>query len=382
MATFSNLYFAGDAFRRAVVARVQQAGVPSVIVGAPPVTTGSTPRISVTLLMVNEEAAHKNDPPVRNPDGTTTRPPTSLSATYLVTTEGQTAQGDTADAHWYLGEVVRLFHDAPFLDLAALGFTPAQGEGRLNVSLVPMTPDLTEKVFTPLQAAHRPFALFEVWPIQLRSTLPQEGPTAVVRPGGVALAGPVPATRPTIHRIYPRRVALDRFLRIDGPFSKPIQAVVIGANVLQGAALGAVPGLSLAESVRVRIDPLLFTPGAQRVHVLTAGNLASTEEDILIEPTAAPSIDAPNVATFSLAGPPLVLTGAGLAQATQVLVWPDAGVAHPSDIRTFAAIPTATTVTSTLTNLPSGTYRVTAELSPGPGQPSQFTPYVLLEVVP
>lgn len=377
MATFTNLYFASDALRKAIEARVPS---PSVLVAAPKPAAGNAPLVTVTLLMINEEATHKNDVVLRNPDGTTSPPPTTLSATYAVMSEGQTAQGDLADAHHFLGEIVRSFHDAPFLDLAALGIPPASGEGRLHVGLIPMTPDLMEKVFTPLQAAHRPFALFELWPIQLRTTLPTGDPTAVVRPGGVTLAGPTPTSRPQIERIYPRRVATSRFLRIDGAFGKPVDAVVIGTRVLSGAALGAVPGVGLDRSVRVAINPALFNPGTHAVHVITPGNLASNDEQILIEPPTAPSLDAPGVAAYSQAGPPLVLTGAVLAQATRVFAWPDAGVAHPSDVHVFPAVGAAGSVTTTFVNLPEGRYRVTAELSPGAGIPVQFTPYVLLEV--
>jgi hypothetical protein len=379
VATFSNLYFAGDAFRRAIEQRVQQAGIPSVLVTPPKPTSGTTPLVTVTLLMINEEGTHKNDPPLKNPDGTVSPPPTTLSATYVVLTEGQTSQGDLADAHQYLGEIVRSFHDAPFLDLQALGFPTTQGEGRLHVALVPMTPDLMEKVFTPLQAQHRPFALFEVWPIQLRTTLPLGEPSAVVRPGGVNLGGPTPTARPQLEQVHPRRVALDRFLRLDGTFTKPVDAVAIGARVLTGAALGAIPGIGLDRSVRVRIDPATFGTGRHRVHVLTPGNLSSNDEEILIEPATAPSIDAPDVASYAQGGP-LVLTGAALALATRVFAWPDAGVSHPSDVHVFPAVAAANSVTTTFTNLTPGTYRVTAEITPGPGLPVQFTPYVLLEV--
>lgn len=381
MALFTNLFFASDAFRRAIVARVQQAGVPPVLVTVPKPTTGNAPLVTVTLLMVNQEGTHKNDPVLKNPDGTVSSPPTSLSATYVVTTEGQTQQGDMADAHQFLGEILRSFHDAPFLDLAALGFPPAQGEGRLHVGLVPITPELMEKVFTPMQAQHRPFAVYEIWPIQLRTTIPLEDPSAVVRPGGVTLAGPTPTARPRIDHVYPRRLATSRFLRIDGVFSKPVEAVVIGARVLSGAALGVVPGVGPDRSVHVQIDPALFSPGTQRVHVVTAGNVASNDEEILLQPPTAPSIDAPNVASYSQAGPPLVLTGAVLAQATRVFVWPDAGINHPSDVRVFPAVGAAASVTTTLSGLVPGTYRLAAELTPGPGIPVQFTPYVVLEVV-
>ena len=382
MALFTNLFFASDAFRRAIEQRVQQAGVPPVLVTVPKPTTGNAPLVTVTLLMINEEGTHKNDPALKNPDGRVAAPPTTLSATYVVTTEGQTQQGDMADAHQFLGEILRSFHDAPLLDLAALGFPPAQGEGRLHVGLVPITPDLMEKVFTPMQAQHRPFALYEIWPIQLRTTKPLEDPSAVVRPGGVTLTGPTPTARPRIDHVYPRRIATSRFLRIDGVFSKPVEAVVVGTRVLSGPALGTVPGVGLDRSVRVQIDPALFNPGAQRVHVIATGNVASNDEEILIEPPTAPSIDAPNIASHSLAAPPLVLTGALLAQATRVFVWPDAGISHPSDVRFFPAIALPGSVTTTPTALVPGTYRVSVELTPGPGIPVQFTPYVVLEVVP
>ncbi len=378
MGTFTNLYFAADAFRRAIAARI---AITDVRVSAPSAAVGSSARVTVTLLMVNEEPTHKNDPPVRNADGSTTPAPTSLSATYLVTAESTSTQNDTAEALRYIGEIIRLFHDTPFLDLAALGLTSTQGVGRLHVALVPMTPDLMEKVFTPLQAAHRPFALFEVWPIQLKSTLPDGEPTAVVRPGGVNLGGPTPAARPEIQRVYPKRIAQGRFLRIDGAFAQPVSAVVIGSEVLDGAALGTVPGATLSEAVRVRVDAAVFKPGVHRVHVLTNGNLASEDEEILIEPAAVPSLDAPNTKAVSLAAQPLVLTGSGLGQATSVHVWPDAGVQHPSEVRAFAGVATANSVTLTLSNLPTGTYRAAVELTPPTG-PSQFTPFVILEVVP
>jgi hypothetical protein len=49
-------------------------------------------------------------------------------------------------------------------------------------------------------------------------------------------------------------------------------------------------------------------------------------------------------------------------------------------VHVFPAVAAANSVTTTFTNLTPGLYRITAEITPGPGLPVQFTPYVLLEV--
>ena len=73
--------------------------------------------------------------------------------------------------------------------------------GRLAVVQIPIEADLTEKVFATLQVSHRPWALFDVNPIQLTRAPQVVGDQAIVRPGGIRL-DPI--------RVITREIAFDR----------------------------------------------------------------------------------------------------------------------------------------------------------------------------
>jgi hypothetical protein len=374
VATFSNLYYATELLS----SQLHTALGASVIAAPPPESPGDKEEIYLSLTYAAEQPAHKNDGWVSKTDGTLAPPPVILSVFYLLTTYGSTGANSAEGAHRLLGDATRYFHEVPKLDLAAVGVPSSKGEGELSVSVVPMTPELMEKLFSTLR--HRPFLFLEAAPVQLISRQAAKPAAPVVWPGGVRLAGPRPMARVAIARVAPDRPAQGGYLRIDGPFPAPVSAVAVGQTILTGGAVAPVGSLSTA--VRVQLPQAQLPPAVYPVHVVLADGTASESLEIQVHPAGSSSLDAPASPSYSLALPPLALAGQGLAQVDRVFFWPDAGIFAPSDVRDFAATgvgPTALQVTPALT---PGTYRAAARVQPGGGRPSQFTPHVVIEVTP
>lgn len=381
MATFTNLYHASEVVKHVLETKVIPAPVNGVLAAPPPDAIIVTEEIRVTLLWLNEQPSHRNDPPHRNFDGTMTPPPATLSLFYLVTTYGEGPGGDANGAHRLLGEVIRVFSAEPTITLPIPALPGNSGEGKLHVTLVPPTPDLMEKLFSPLQIKHRPYALYEVSPVQLKSTLATGAPMPVVAPGGLALSGPAPSQPPLISRVASLTQAEGGYLRVDGVFPTAITSVWVG-----GVQIVA-PDLTILDprrSLRVKLptggaNPVL--PGQHRLSV-ASGNLHSEAVEVRIAPAGTWTLDGPATLSHSQAAA-LVLTGQGLDTADLVYVWPDAGIFAPTDVRTFApGLVTATSVTVLLSGLPTGQYRIAARIDLGAGVARQFTPYVVLEVTP
>lgn len=353
----------------------------SVVLAPPPDTPLTTEEVRVSLIYVSEHASHRNDGHERNADGSRTPPPLTLSVFYLVTAYGESPNQDADGAHRLLGEVAKALHDEPALDLAALGVL---GEGRLQVALVPMTPELMEKLFSPLQIKHRPFLLYEVWPVQLRSALPISGLGAVVSPGGLRLTGPTPSSPPVITRIVPSRPAVDGFIRIDGPFGGAVETVTVGSASFT-ASSGAVVPVDPAQperGIRLQLPAAAVRPGIHPVTVST-GTLGSRPFEIQVQASGAWVVDGPATFSHGQSSGPLTLTGQGLASADEVAVWPDRGIFAPSDVVWFAAqSATASSLEVEPTGLSPGLYRLAVRLQPGVGQPIQFTPFIVLELEP
>jgi hypothetical protein len=339
-----------------------------------------TEAVRVTLLWVTPQPTHRNDPPHRSLSGALLPPPLTLSAYLLVTTYGGDA--DPATAYDLLGTTLRLFHETPELSLPIDGV----GQGSITVVHVPTAADLMEKIFSPIQLKHRPFALLEVGPIQL---VPAKAPTTgapPVKPGGVGL-DVIARPPPTILRITPERQVPGGAVRIDVELhGAPIGQVAIAGSPVASTPIAAprsyraiVPATAAGDAVpvAVRTNPL---PGQWTDRQLIA-----------LLPAGTPSLDAPATATVSITVLSFVLDGRGLATAATALVWPDEGVPSDGDVRELVLSAVTSTSVSIL-----GT-ELDAKLSGSPTQRSllgmrlrlvvrlasgTFTPYVLVEVTP
>jgi hypothetical protein len=365
----------------------EELGISDVQAGDPrDVASTTEPAARITLLYTTPQPAHRSDPAEPQPDGTRRPPPLALSCFYLVTTSGSDAD-DPIAAHHALGRIMTLYHDQPALALPLSdnpGVDPSAftelGEGVLAVMQVPMTLDQIDKIWTSLEVQLQPWALFEVSPVQLVSQLEDTGPAQLVRPGGIGLevrAG----TRPLIMRVTPEAVRAGGRVRIDALHTGPESVAVDGVQVPVGDA-----SLIVAPSG----TPLLLTlddGGLEELgagaHPLTvrASGLISRRGTLRIAPAAMPTVDAPAALEHDPADD-LVLTGANLADAQEAVLWPDVGVAAPTDVRSLPVTAVAAgsvTVPSTdgLEDVPAarGPWRLTIRVGE-----RVYTPYVLVEL--
>gem|GEM_PF-5023286 len=344
----------------------------------PEVPTSTTESVRLTLLWVTPQPTHRNDPPYRNAAGVIAVPPVTLSAFFMVTTYGG-GDVDPQTAYSLLGMIMRLFHETPVLALPVAGL----GEGEIAITIVPTAADLMEKVFTPLQLKHRPFAVLEVGPIQIRPLALPTPDAPPVKPGGIHL-DVTAAPPPSIVRITPDRQVPGGAVRIE---------LSLGGAALAAIAIGGspVPTAAIAPSTWRVVVPTLTTGETTTIAAQTLplpGRWTASAVLGVLPPTA-PCLDAPASATVSIAAA-LVLDARNVAGATIAIAWPDAGIPGASDARELAITATATSVTILGTELD-------AKLSATPtqrsllGMPlrlavrlasSSFTPYVLIEVTP
>ncbi len=375
MAQFTSLFHVGEALAHLVRARLSlDSGL--VIVGPPREEILDTSRhLRISLLWMSPQPHHRNDVPERNPDGTRVPPPLSLTAHYLFTTYGNTVSEESVGAHELLGDVMRVLHDEPRISLP-LADLPGRGEGNLDVTLVPLAPELIEKLFGPLQLKHRTFALYEVGPVQLKSLKAMLASKPVVVPGGVRLAGPVVVrTRPVLRRVVPSVQAAGGRVRLEGSFPEPPTRVHVGTLTFKGADLQVV---DVERAVNV-VLPAGLLPGLHSVS-LSTGNLSAESLPLEVQAAGEATLDAPSSMTQSQ-GADLVLSGRGLSGAVEVIAWPDAGVQSPSEVVTLplAATATASQLTvaaASLAALARRAYRFTVRVGA-----HRFTPPVVLEVV-
>ncbi|WP_437755101.1 Pvc16 family protein [Sorangium sp. So ce1389] len=377
MATFTNLYDATEVIKH--VLETQIAPAPSsVIVGPPPDGAVTTEELRVSLLWINEQATHKNDGYIKNPDGTSSPPPATLSLFVLITGYGADLAQNAVGAHRLVGEALRVFHAAPIVELPIPALPSNSGRGKLSLALVPITPDIMEKLFSPLQIKHRPFLLYEVGPVQLVSKLAATPVSPVVAPGGIFLTGPSTATPPIIERLVPRTLAGGGYLRIDGAFASPVDTIWIGTKKF---AVGSFDVLDATRAVGLTLPtagPDAVPPGAHRVSVMS-GKLGSEPSELRVVPAGTWSINGPKVLSVAR-GTPLKLDGQGLAAATLVYIWPEGGIYAPSDVHKVAPTVAPGSVEFIVPNVLPGAYRIAVELTLGPSVPLQFTPFVNVEI--
>lgn len=376
---FNNLHDVGQDLADLLI---DSTGIVDTLVGPPlDPPNAVTESIRITLLWLTPQPTHRNDLPEANDDGTRRRPPVSLSAYYLISTYGTQPDTDPVQAHNLLGLVLQTFHSETVVTLP--GPVATLGEGRLAVIHQPTTAELMEKCFNPLQIVHRPWALFEVAPVQLRHLADQLPPEAVVHPGGIRL-GPIEVTTPPVlERVTPNPVRPGGLVRLDTDSGIAPTHVTVGGVRVPAAAL----------SIPVAGGPVFLDLGAPPANAvgtgahdvsLTAGGINSEPVPLTLSAPPVPSVHAPTPGFHSIAGGDLVLAGQDLGAALEAIVWPDGGVAAPSEVVTLALagppLPNQVTVAQAdlaAAGLRFTTYRLTVRVGP-----HLFTPWVLLEVRP
>ena len=364
----------------------EEVGIADVQAGNPRDVAATTEAgARITLLYITPQPAHRSDPPEIRPDGSRRFAPLALSCFYLVTTSGADAD-DPIAAHHALGRIMTLYHDSPALHLplsdnpgADPGAFTELGEGDMAVVQVPMMLDQIDKIWTSLDAQLQPWALFEVSPVQLVSQREDLEAAPVVRPGGLGLDVRA-AARPAIVRVTPDAVRQGGRVRID-VISAAIEAVSVSSV--------EVPAADDSLEIAPEGSPLLLTlddgglddlgPGAHRLTVRASG-LISRRATLRVAPTPTAVVDAPPELRHD-PGDDLVLTGANLGDAEEAVLWPDVGVAAPTDVHSAAVADvgagTVTVPSAALAALPAarGPWRLTVRVGD-----HVYTPYVLLEL--
>jgi hypothetical protein len=373
----------------------EQLGFTDVQPGEPrSVNATTTPGIRITLIYVTPQGTHRNDPWERQADGQRVAPPFSLSCFYLITASGMDSD-DPIAAHNALGQVMRLFHTMPTLALPlsdsfagspGTGYTEL-GEGRLTLVQMPMMLEQLDKIWTSLEAQLQPWVMYEVGPVQLASLEPDREPAPVVRPGGVEFIDVRAGLRPLITRVTPAQVRPRGRLRIDAAIPATLEQVIVDG----------IPVLTADPSLTRPVDdgPLLLVLdsgglenlGEGNHHLsIQAGRTVSRREVLRIAPANAAVIDAPATIRHSVKTD-LVLTGANLGGALEAVLWPDQGLAAPSEVIDLPVVAVADgAVTIPATGSPAGlgdadfgsrlwrlVIRVGAHV---------YTPYVVLEFAP
>jgi hypothetical protein len=381
VALFENLHHVGEVLVQLITSNLDVAAGVNVQVGPPlDLVTGGGEEIRITLLWLTLQATHRSDPPVADATGQLVPPPVTVSVFYLVTTYGSVSE-DPIRGHELLGNVLQAFHTFPSVTLP-LPALPAAGEGRLTFVQVPITPELMEHIFTPVQVKHRPWVLYEVGPVQLKMRTASTTQAGLVRPGGISLSGPSPVANPIFLRLTPAKQATGGVVRLDLDLKGRTLA-----GITAGSEFVPFPSASITET----------SPGKTYLLTLPAGVTADRDLDLrartqstadppvqftgpqrlgVLDP-ATPTLDAPPPHLLTAA---LTLTGRALSSANELLIWPDVTLVDSSAVKSFTPTAAASSVSLTAgalsgAGLVAGTYRCAVRLSNG-----QFTPFVLLEL--
>jgi hypothetical protein len=389
MARFANLHDAG----RALASHLRRNIAPALndVLAAPPLENAASPgeALRVTLLWVTPQPTHRNDTWVTGDDGQRRAPPLSLSAFYIITAYGTAGTGESTQAINRLGQALQVLDRSPVIEMpladdpGTAAVDPVPGEGRLTAVVVPVAADLMEKVFTPLQMRHRPWALVELGPVQLEPlAAPLPGPD-VVAPGGVRLTGPRPIARPAIRALSPARLGAGRRLRLDTVEAGDAETLRLGGVTfrLVDAPAAADEIARPDESGRVfAIYPNGQPEGAIDAVLSGPGGASDPVPLTIVAPTL-PALDAPSRPLAP--GEDVVLTGDSLDPTEHVFLWPDRGIQAPAEVierAPDALAPgqiTLTRVALDAAGLRPQTWRVAVRVGP-----NRFTPFVLLEVTP
>jgi hypothetical protein len=387
MAAFGNLHDAG----RALASHIRRNVTPvlSDVLAGPPIENAASPgeAIRVTLMWVTPQPTHRNDAWGIGEDGQLHPPPVTLSGFYVVTAYGTAGTGESTQAINRLGQALQVIETAPVIEMPLADdpntstVDPVPGEGRMSAVLVPVAADLMEKIFTPLQMRHRPWALVELGPIQLvRLEAPEPGPD-VVAPGGVRLEGPRPITRPAIFGLSPARLGRGRRLRLDTLEAAGAGRLRLGEEVFVFADAPSAADEIARPDAEGRIFAT-YPSGAATGEIKAALLGASGNSDpapLSVLPEGAPALDAP---AASLApGEDLVLTGAGLGDVDRVYLWPDRGVQEPAEVIERAPdVLSATEIRLDRAALDTAGLRAMRYRATARTGPNRFLPFVLVEV--
>lgn len=157
-----------------------ETGVADVQVGTPQEVGETTePGVRITLLNTTALPTPREEP---TPPGPDLLPPLHISCIYLISTSGA-ERDDPVAAHNTLGEVMRLIHEVPVLQLplsaqvtSRRGALTKLGEGQLRLTRVAVTIEQVAQIWLALRQRLQPCVLFEAGPIQL--TVPQPKPPA------------------------------------------------------------------------------------------------------------------------------------------------------------------------------------------------------------
>ena len=235
-------------------------------------------------------------------------------------------------------------------------------------------------MYTPLQVRLRPWAVFEVAPVQLIRTeapLPAE---PVVQPGGVTLAPVDVITPPRIARVTPVRVGGSGRVRIDAAYTgQPAYVGVHGERIVPPAISALAPD----GPVRANL-PAVVGPGTYDLTLAAANDIASQPTTVTVLDATLPSVFAPDALQHSVSGD-LLLDAANLgANGTPLAVffWPDGGVQAPSEVAEVQGVVQAggselRVTAAELAIVPPGLHRISVRTGP-----HVYTAFVLLEVTP
>jgi hypothetical protein len=389
MAQFNTLYELSQTLMMVLADKTDVAQA-NINILEPPAAIPTQEGIFVTLLWVNEQATHKNDQYYRAPDGTQTPPPITVSAYYLITAYGQNSTL-MQRSHQILGEVLRVFHTYPRLQLPLtltqnLTGQKTPGTGPLAINQVPQSEEMMEKLFSLLQISHRPFVLYECVQAQLASYAPILAPAGVIVPGGTSIIGPSGKPQPIITSILPRMQTVGGRVRVDGSWSGAPTNVYIGPG--NGYKV-QVPTANLTILQPNVTFTAVIPPGTvQDVDYLTfrssgAGDPSQPFSLQIVDPTM-PMIDAPNTLSVSRTGN-FIVTGNNLQNVTKLAAWPDAGLRSPSDFKLINVQPPPASGKQVLI---LGTDMQAAGLRLQPYRfalrvgSNVYTPYILLNVIP
>lgn len=159
-----------------------ETGIADVQVGTPQEAVATTqPGVRITLLNAAPIPAPRNEP---TPSGPGTMPsPLYISCFYLVNTSGA-ERDDPVAAHNALGQVMRLIHEMPVLQLplsTQVTSLPAAhkrlGEGLLRLTQVAVSIEQVAQIWLAMRQPVQPCALLEAGPIQLTSRDPRPRPS-------------------------------------------------------------------------------------------------------------------------------------------------------------------------------------------------------------
>jgi hypothetical protein len=395
MASFNTLYEVSQMLSMVLADKtdVLQANI---LILPPPASVPSTEQIYISLLWVNESAHHKNDIYERQPDGTQVPPPITMSTYYLISSSGTSNNANAIRQHQILGEILRVFHTYPRLELPLkltgnLNGQVTPGKGAIAINQVPQSEEMMEKLFSLLQIPHRPFVLYEVVQAQLASYAPVLAPAMVVVPGGPNIVGPT-TQQPVITSVLPRTSQPGLRIRVDGTFPNSPTAVYVGAGTSPGSKL-LIPTANITilnpGQTFTAVLPTTLGTGVMDVtfQVTSKGTPPTTQScapfSLKIVDNTNPGIDAPNTLTQSRTQA-LNITGNNLLNVASVVAWPDGGLRSPSDFKTLAVSPginankvTVPAANMTAANLRLQPYRFAVKTPTG-----AFTPYILLNIVP